>query len=106
MYYSKNNSLSVPKNYGGNVFRVTDESDRTYQKEQINSYSKTEEQEISAHENNRDELPQKSESSCISSLLSGISVEDILLLGLIFVIHEDNPNDPILFLLLMLLLAK
>ena len=42
----------------------------------------------------------------LSALFSGISVEDLLLLGLIFVIHQENPNDSTLLLLLILLLAK
>ena len=35
MYYSKNNSnsISVPRNYSGNTFRVIDESERHYIKE-------------------------------------------------------------------------
>ena len=35
MYYSKNNlgTVSVPRNYGGNAFKVVDESERRYIKE-------------------------------------------------------------------------
>ena len=107
MYYSKSSSPSIPKNYSGNAFRVIDESNRTYQKDNEapppQSIDKKDEkkQEIFVDEKkNGGEIP------LVSSFLSGISVEDILLLGLIFVIHEGNPNDPVLFLLLILLLSK
>ena len=106
MYYSKGtqNVLTIPQNYSGNTFRVIDESDRTYKPEF----------EPSQAESNREPTPEtppteeeKSEShSPISSLLSSISMEDLLLLGLIFVIHQHDPNDSTLILLLILLLAK
>lgn len=106
MYYSKNNSssMAIPQNYSGNAFRVIDESDRTYINEpnEINASKAT---ELIMKE----EAPNKDKSndiSPLSSIISSISVEDVLLLGLILVIHHDNPHDNILFLLLILLLAK
>lgn len=104
MYYSKNSSLSIPTNYHGNAFRVIDESNRTYtQKSADEPTAKVEEPECKT---NQPQSLGKGEASLISSLLSGVCVEDLLLLGLIFVIHEESPDDPILFLLLLLLLAK
>ena len=113
MYYSKNNlsSVSVPRNYGGNAFRVVDETDRNYIKEGFeNNVEKSDnffesEQKISPK---TDDLPLENEKKIFSlpSFFSDISVEDLLLLGLIFVIHQENPNDSILILLLILLLAK
>ena len=109
MYYSKNSSVSIPRNYGGNAFKVIDESDRTYRQEKpdplpFDSPSADEVKEKASCDNENKEA--KKEVPLFSSLLSGISVEDVLLLGLIFVIHEGNPNDPVLFLLLILLLSK
>lgn len=46
------------------------------------------------------------DNSPLSKLLSNISVEDVLLLGIMLVIYTDNPSDPTLILLLVLLLAK
>ena len=114
MYYSKSSSLSVPKNYAGNAFRVIDESDRTYKKSENESPKNHSENEFSTPKS--EHLFQESKQICeekssvepssFSSIFSSISVEDILILGLIFVIHEENPNDPTLILLLILLLAK
>lgn len=105
MYYSKGtqNVLTIPQNYSGNTFRVIDESDRTY---------KSESEQLQAESNFEpsDESPIKEEkgepASPLSSLFSSISMEDLLLLGLIFVIHQHDPNDSTLILLLILLLAK
>lgn len=95
MYYSKNGgvALNVPKNYGGNAFR-NDHFD-----EREPPLDDTCEKEVEKQHN---EPPR----DLITSLLSGISAEDILLLGLIFIIHQENPNDNTLLLLLILLLAK
>ncbi|MGM9631576.1 MAG: hypothetical protein ACI3XL_00585 [Eubacteriales bacterium] len=46
------------------------------------------------------------DNSPLSKLLNNISVEDVLLLGIMLVIYTDNPSDPTLVLLLVLLLAK
>ena len=56
MYYSKNNSsnITLPRNYSGNTFRVIDESERHYIKEETeeqieknkNLSTKIEEKEI------------------------------------------------------------
>lgn len=107
MYYSKNaGTISIPQNYSGNTFRVIDESDRTYSPpEQI------EEQKSEKNEEKSQSISEKSAESTssipfLSSFLSGISIEDILLLGLIFVIHQENPNDSTLLILLILLLTK
>ena len=106
MYYSKNHSqsISVPKNYSGNTFRVIDESDRRY----INEQSAINEEKVS------EKFPTENEQACkkdekesvLPSFLENIAIEDILLLGLIFVIHQENPNDNTLLLLLILLLVK
>ena len=110
MYYSKNGAggIALPKNYSGSAFRVTDESDRTYHKEppMPTQNDNISDREQAAEDGTRKCNEERGEGSVISSLLSGISVEDILLLGLIFVIHEENPSDPVLFLLLLLLLTK
>ncbi len=108
MYYSKSNSqgLNVPRNYSGSAFRVIDESDRTHiVHADENEHNPDKENECLEEESKGSE--QKAPSiPLLSSLFSSISVEDILLLGLIFVIHQENPNDNILLLLLILLLAK
>lgn len=107
MYYSKNNSksFSVPRNYSGNTFRVIDESERNYIKEpeaipveEINNESSTKIEETSTKKEHKN--------SILPSIFSDISVEDVLLLGLMLVIHQENPNDTTLLLLLILLLAK
>ena len=106
MYYSKNASqpLNVPRNYSGNTFRVIDESERHYIKDQ----------ELLEEENKEDlsikidetESKKDGKNSILPSIFSDISVEDVLLLGIMLVIHQENPNDSTLLLLLVLLLAK
>ena len=115
MYYSKSspaNRISIPKNYSGNAFIVKDESDRTYQKEMKPTDS--EGAEICEKKDDNDhetcDSPSKScdteKSLSVPNILAGISLEDLLLVGLILVIHQENPNDSSLILLLILLLAK
>ena len=119
MYYSKSggNTISIPRNYSGNTFRVIDETERSRapSKEHIpltdihyaenifdkNNNTNKEESQAFEHSESKPNTP-----SLFSSMLSGISLEDILLLGIIFVIHQENPNDSTLLLLLILLLAK
>ena len=86
MYYSKNNSPSIPKNYAGNAFRVIDESDRTYSPKGYEPLETGTESDDKIQEQKPlpSEKKQGGELPLISSLFSGISVEDILLLGLIF----------------------
>ena len=106
MYYSKNNSsnITLPRNYSGNTFRVIDESERHYTKEDP-------EEQIEKNKNlstkiEEKEIKKDGKSSILPSILSDISVEDVLLLGIMLVIHQENPNDTTLLLLLILLLAK
>ncbi len=107
MYYSKNNSknISVPRNYSGNTFRVIDESERNYIKDAEKDLDDEKKSTFSTkieekHENKEPKSP------ILTSFLSDISVEDVLLLGLMLVIHQENPNDSTILLLLLLLLAK
>ncbi len=106
MYYSKNYSpsITVPKNYSGNTFRVIDESERHYIKEQPQEL----EEKVENFSTKIEEKETKKEikNSILPSIFSDISVEDVLLLGLMLVIHQENPNDTTLLLLLILLLAK
>lgn len=106
MYYSKNNSnsINIPRNYSGNTFRVIDESERHYIKEtpQID-YEKSEKTSTKIEDLDTKNEPKN---PIFSSFFSNFSVEDILLLGLMLVIHQENPNDTTLLLLLILLLAK
>lgn len=108
MYYSKSNSatVSVPRNYSGNTFRRTDEDEHPIDikpsPEERNENSENAIRQAEAEEKMHD----APSFSLLSSLLSGISIEDVLLLGLILVIHQENPNDSILIFLLILLLAK
>lgn len=119
MYYSKNGSgtLTVPRNYSGNTFRVIDETERirTPMKEQPLDHHDTNYENLTVQSHNfskntapifEDVNQKSSENSLLSSLFQDISVEDILLLSIISVIHQDNSTDPILLLLLILLLAK
>jgi hypothetical protein len=110
MYYSKNNftNVTVPKNYSGNAFKLIDETEKRHienssiEKELHNDNFSTETEE------NCEKSISKTDSNTVflNSFLSNISVEDLLLLGIIFVIHQENPNDSTLLLLLILLLAK
>ena len=106
MYYSKNYSsgITVPQNYSGNTFRVIDESERHYIKEPPTEF--VEKVEESPTKNEEKEIKKEAKSSILPSFFSDISVEDVLLLGLMLVIHQENPNDTTLLLLLILLLAK
>lgn len=109
MYYSKGgvtDKISVPKNYSGNTFRQEFESEysQSHDEKSTKIENKTNEIDTKNDEfipSNTSESPSKS-----PSFLQDISVEDILLLGLIFVIHQENPNDTTLVLLLILLLVK
>ena len=98
MYYRKNSgmTLTVPKNYGGNAFRSESDDEQNYR--------------IDPTEPPTDKVEKKckteSSNDILTSLISGISAEDMLLLGLIFIIYQENPNDSALILLLILLLAK
>ena len=110
MYYSKNNftNISVPKNYSGNAFKAIDEIENQHIE---NSFIKEElhnENFSTKTEENCEKSVQQADSNThfLNSFLSNISVEDLLLLGIIFVIHQENPNDSTLLLLLILLLAK
>ena len=99
MYHSKNSgsTITLPHNYGGNAFNISEEKD---------DFS---ELDLQDKKEDHEELlsPQKvSESTATNSLLAGISTEDLLLLGLILVIKDTNPNDPVFILLLILLLTK
>lgn len=99
MYHSKNSgsTIMLPHNYGGNAFNINEEKD---DQSELDLPDKKEDNE---------ELlppPKVSESTATNSLLAGISTEDLLLLGLILVIKDTNPNDPVLILLLILLLTK
>lgn len=108
MYYSKNNSqsINIPRNYSGNTFRVTDESERNYIKDaELKEERKEEIIDIST-KNEKTHIKNEVKSSILSSVFSDISVEDVLLLGIMLVIHQENPNDSTLLLLLILLLAK
>lgn len=108
MYYSKNNSqsINIPRNYSGNTFRVIDESERNYIKD-------TEEKENGKEDTNdfsikidKTQIKKETKPPILPSIFSDISVEDVLLLGIMLVIHQENPNDTTLLLLLILLLAK
>lgn len=120
MYYSKrpSDSVAVPRNYSGSLFRVIDESDRSPDR------TLTGENEPLGRENCpcgeekgrcEREICEKNGCECnhhstllgsVTNILSDISTEELLLLGLIFVIHRDDPNDPILLALLALLVTK
>ncbi len=99
MYHSKNSgsTITLPHNYGGNAFNINEDKD---------DFSELDSQDKKV-ENEEILPPQKvNESTATNSLLAGISTEDLLLLGLILVIKDTNPNDPVLLLLLILLLTK
>ena len=96
MYYSKGgvtDKISVPKNYSGNTFRQEFESEYSQSQDEKSTKIENKTNEIDTKNDefipsNTSESPSKS-----PSFLQNISVEDILLLGLIFVIHQENPND-------------
>ena len=106
MYYSKNSpqSINVPRNYSGNTFRVIDESERHYIKE--NEFEKEQKPDDFSTKIDEKEAKKDAKNSILPSIFSDISVEDVLLLGIMLVIHQENPNDSTLLLLLVLLLAK
>ena len=106
MYYSKNapQSINVPRNYSGNTFRVIDESERHYIKE--NELEEEKKSDIFSTKIDENDVQKEVKNSILPSIFSDISVEDVLLLGIMLVIHQENPNDSTLLLLLILLLAK
>lgn len=100
MYYSKSahDTITIPKNYSGNTFRPIEEDDYIENTPDINGNNSCDNAcDTCEHNTGKQESP---------SVFSGISIEDLLLLGLILVIHQDNPNDSTLILLLILLLTK
>lgn len=101
MYYSKRGSegVAVPRNYSGSLFRVVDESERNAAERKMPEPT---ESERGKEENKHSE----SGLVTLSHIFSGISVEELLLVGLMTVIHRDDPDDPILLVLLVLLMAK
>ena len=105
MYYSKSGSIrvTVPKNYAGNAFYTDEMSEQSAPK---NVPDKTEflfpdSEKVEAVEEKNDK-----NNNILASLVSDISVEDLLLVGLIFVIYQSDPKDPTLIILLILLLVK
>ena len=106
MYYSKNNftNISVPKNYSGNAFKVMDETEK--RQTNVSIENEKEDNENLSTKIEETAIKKDTQSSFLNSFLTEISVEDLLLLGIIFVIHQENPNDSTLLLLLILLLAK
>lgn len=104
MYYSKNGAtqLTIPKNYAGNAFYTDEKSEQSASK---SAPDKTEflfpdSEKVEAVEEKTDK------NNILASLVSDISVEDLLLVGLIFVIYQSDPKDPTLIILLILLLVK
>lgn len=160
MYYSKrtSDSVAVPRNYSGSLFRVIDESDRSPMVEnercggekfpdrpQNGDFCDSRPCESGNCDRNGEngrcehgnrpcdggngrqdgtfclcEHGNREKNGCggdkfshrstmlgsLSNILSDISTEELLLLGLIVVIHRDDPNDPILLALLALLVTK
>ena len=109
MYYSKNNftNVTVPKNYSGNAFRFVDETEKQRTEKTVDNEDFINDFSTKIEEKSEEKLSKSdSHPSFLESFFSNISVEDLLLLGLIFVIHQENPNDSVLVLLLILLLAK
>ena len=98
MYYGKATSgnVAIPKNYGGNAFRPILDEDA----------NENDTQPPESREEKSIEKENEPQNDFLSAFLSGISAEDVLLIGLIFIIHQENPNDSILLLLLILLLTK
>lgn len=105
MYYSKRGAagIAVPRNYSGSLFRVIDESDRTPpEPPPCEACGVCEDSPRCVPEGDGE----RGGLLAISRILSGISVEELLLIGLMTVIHKDDPNDPILIILLVLLMTK
>ena len=102
MYYSKNSSprISIPRNYSGNTFRQDSEEEKPY----INDPHSPENKKIDPPI--QEICEEKVQSPSLFSVVSGVSSEDLLLLGLILVILRDNPNDDLILLFLLLLLVK
>ena len=99
MYHSKNSgsTITLPHNYGGSAFNVKDE-------EILSQNFELENKKLEINNCSCQEKPVENHHPC--SFLSGISNEDLLLIGLILIIKDANPGDPILILLLILLLTK
>ena len=99
MYHSKNSgsTIMLPHNYGGSAFNVKDDEIHSQKLELENK--NLEISNCSCQEKPVENPPP-------GSFLSGISNEDLLLVGLILIIKDANPGDPILMLLLILLLTK
>ena len=110
MYYSKNGAtqVAVPKNYGGNAFFIEDKFEKNLDYSPQKSIENDAKKDVATHPKCDDSMSTKIDESTakISPLFADISVEDLLLLGLIFVIYQSDPKDPTLFTLLILLLVK
>ena len=107
MYYSKTQAqgINIPHNYSGNTFRATEENYTDNNEKALQFES---EELVADAVQNYSENEEKGAGAVpfLSHILSNVSIEDFLILGLIIVIHQENPNDTTLLLLLILLLAK
>lgn len=127
MYYSKSyakvgGGVNIPSNYHGTAFQAPENTGDTYTENanQESVFSPLErnyansERDSPTRENEAEgglecsleRCERAPESSLISSFFQSVSLEDVLLLGLLLVIHDESPNDPVLILLLILLLTK
>jgi hypothetical protein len=84
---------------------VIDETERHYIKDEHEVKDKEKMPDTST-KIDEENIKKEHKNSILPGLFADISIEDMLLLGLMFVIHQENPNDTILLFLLILLLAK
>ena len=105
MYYSKNGSIkvTVPQNYAGNAFYTDEKSE---QKDTEKFHQDTPQNDALYAPSDSLKSTKIENSASENTLPFDISVEDLLLLGLIFVIYQSDPKDPTLIILLILLLVK
>lgn len=103
MYYSKNQqkAIPIPAGYKGSAFIPSLSEERDYIEK-----SPPDDAPLSKCDEHAEIEEKRKENSPLPSLLSNISLEDLLLLGLVFLIHREDPNDPTLLLLLLLLMVK
>ena len=102
MYYSKNSTprISIPRNYSGNTFRQDSEEEKPYIKDPHATENKKIDPPI------QEICEEKVQAPPLLSAVSGVSSEDLLLLGLILAILRDNPNDDLILFFLLLLIIK
>lgn len=109
-YNKSNRDINIPGNYSGNAFREINRPYDANEKEERDSYKKEEFESTDTESESKGEEKQESVSASSRGLISraggGIGFEELLILGLVFLISQNDSKDDLAFLLLLLLFIQ